>query len=68
MYIFLLDRNALMERLQNDGLKFCEQLSVGGIKTLIESVNEKWNPEEFAKAGKNVFSPFFVLSEHLSKN
>ena len=50
-----------MERLQNDGLNFCEQLSVGGIKTLIESVNEKWNPEEFAKAGKNVFSPFFVL-------
>lgn len=64
----MLDRNALMERLQNDGLKFCEQLSVGGIKTLIESVNEKWNPEEFAKAGKNVFSQFFVLSEHLSKN
>ena len=68
LYTFLLDRNALMEKLQNDGLKFCEQLSVGGMKTLIESVNEKWNPEEFAKAEKIEFSPFCVLSEHSSKN
>ena len=68
LYTFLLDRNALMEKLQNDGLKFCEQLSVAGIKPLIESVNEKWNPEEFAKAEGIEFSPFYVLTEHPSEN
>jgi hypothetical protein len=50
LYAVLLDRKALMEKLQGDGLIFCEQLSISCNNFLLESVNEKWSPEEFAKA------------------
>ena len=63
LYAVLLDRKALMEKLQGDGLIFCEQLSISGNNFLLESVNEKWSPEEFAKAEGMEFSPFWVLTE-----
>lgn len=63
LYAILLDKKALMNKLQGEGLIFCEQLSININKSVLKSVNEKWNPEEFAKTEEMEFSPFGVLTE-----